>query len=111
VRHVGEDHGVAVGCRGGDQLGADNAVRARPVVDEDRLAEGLGQALSQHARKQIVAATRRVRDDDADRPVRKIVRAARECWRDEATQREEPPPKSFPARHVRFSHGHRQLQD
>jgi hypothetical protein len=63
---------VAVGRRLGDQLGGDVAVRARPVLDDHRLAERLRQLLRQHARRDVGRAAGRDRNDEADRARRKL---------------------------------------
>ena len=66
-RDVAEQQRVAVGRRLGDGVGADHAARAGAVVDDDRLAERLGQRLLHDARIEIDRAARRERHDDADR--------------------------------------------
>ncbi len=57
---------VPVGGRARHVLGRDAAVRAGLVVDDDRLAELVGQALADDARHRIVAAAGRGRHDDRD---------------------------------------------
>ena len=58
---------VAVGRGLGDEVGADVAARARPVVDHDLLREALGELLRDDASDDVGAAARREGDDEADR--------------------------------------------
>ena len=67
---------VAVGLRLGGGLGADVAARARPVVDDDALAEPLRQRLRDDARRGVDAAARRPGHDQPDRLVRVVLRLA-----------------------------------
>jgi hypothetical protein len=67
VDGVGRDrhqHGVAIrrGARGG--FSAEIAAGARPIVDNELLAELLGQPLSSQARDDVRPAPRRKADDD-----------------------------------------------
>jgi hypothetical protein len=47
-------------------FGAEVLRRARAVLDDDGLAELLGETLAEHARHQVAVGARRQRDDDAD---------------------------------------------
>ena len=58
---------VAVGIAAGGDLDADVAARARPVVDDHRLAEALRDAPRDHATDEIVAAAGCEADDQPDR--------------------------------------------
>ncbi len=58
---------VAVRVGLGDDLRADDRVGARPVVDDDRLAEFVGELLADEAGEEIRRPARRERDDQADR--------------------------------------------
>ena len=69
-----EQQRVAVCRRSGDELGADIARRARPVVDDDLLAPCFGELLAEQACEQIGAAARRVRHDPAHRLHREVLR-------------------------------------
>ena len=60
---------IAVGRRLGRQVGAHQRARAGPVFDHHRLAELLRQPLGQHPRDKVETAARRLRHDDAQRPV------------------------------------------
>src|SRR6516164_1064445 len=61
---------MAVGGRTHDRLGADVARSARPVLDDEWLAEALGQPLTDQAREDVGRAAGRKADDDAHRPRR-----------------------------------------
>ena len=58
---------VAVGRGLGDQLRADVAAGAGPVVDDDRLAPCVGELLRDGAGEDVGGAARRERHDEADR--------------------------------------------
>src|SRR5262249_31244414 len=63
-------------------LGGDVARSARPVVNDEWLAETLGQPLTDQEREDVRRAARRKADDDAHRP-RRIglrLRDARHGW-------------------------------
>ena len=81
-RHrAGRSHqqGVAVGRRLGDELDRDDRLRARPVLDDHRLPEALGQLRREQARDEVVAAAGRVADDDPDRLRRVVLRRRAGC--------------------------------
>ena len=60
------EDGVAVGCRASDGKRPDYSATARPVLDHERLAEPLLQALPQHPRQEFRAAAGRKRHDEGD---------------------------------------------
>ena len=66
-RHHGDRVAVRVGAR--RNLGADRAAGARAVVDDELLAELLGQPRRQQARDDVGAAAGRERHDHAHRPL------------------------------------------
>src|SRR6266568_898056 len=76
-------HRVSVGRGLGDDVGADIAARAGPVVDHDLLREALGELLRDDASDDVGAAARREGDDEADRlggiGVRRRGRLRRQC--------------------------------
>src|SRR5262249_15952574 len=59
-----------VGRRLGDRFGGDVAAGAGPVLDHDRLGQGLGELRLEHAREGVVHAPRRKGGDQLDRLVR-----------------------------------------
>src|SRR5262245_27244177 len=61
---------MAVGGGTHDRLGADVARSARPVLNDEWLAEALGQPLTDQAREDVGRAAGRKADDDANRPRR-----------------------------------------
>jgi len=61
---------MAVGGRTRDRLGADVARSARSVLNDEWLAEALGQPLTDQARDDVGRAAGRKADDDAYRPRR-----------------------------------------
>ena len=67
---VDQEQRVAVGGRAHDRLGADIAAGARPVLDDELLAEPLRQPLADQARDDVVRAAGGKADDDAHRPRR-----------------------------------------
>ena len=71
-RDVGEQQRVAVRLRAHDRLRAGGAARAAAVLDDDRLAELLGQFVGEQPRRDIGEGAGRERHDDADRPVRPV---------------------------------------
>jgi len=79
---------VAVGCRLGGEVGADDAAGAAAVIDEDLLAEPFAELVGDDAADHVVAAAGRERDDHADRAARIIVRGGRPG---ESRQREQKP--------------------
>ena len=58
---------VAVGGALRDDVGADVAARAGPIVDQHLLREALGELLRDRARDDVGAAARRESDDEANR--------------------------------------------
>jgi hypothetical protein len=66
-RRVREHQGVAVGRRLHDVEPADAAAGAGLVVDDDRLAELLGELLADDAGDDVARPARGEGDDDADR--------------------------------------------
>ena len=67
VRVVHLHQRVTVGGRFLRRLDRDEAVRAGPVLDEDRLAPALRQLLADDAQHRVGPASRRKRRDDPDR--------------------------------------------
>jgi hypothetical protein len=67
---------VAVGRGLGDRVDADGERAARPVVDDYRLAQLLRQGRRDDARDVVGGAAGRLRDDQADRPLR-VLRGSR----------------------------------
>src|SRR5450755_4218581 len=61
---------MAVGRRTDDDLGADIAGSARPILNEQWLAKPLRQPLTDKARQNVARTTGGKADDDADRPRR-----------------------------------------
>ena len=57
---------VAIGRGLGDGLGADDGVGARPVVDDDLLAQIFAHLLAHEAAEKIGGAARRERNDERD---------------------------------------------
>ena len=68
VRGANQQQRVAVGRRIHHGLGPDIAPAARPVVDDEGLAEPFRQPLGNQPRDDIVSAARGKADDDAHRP-------------------------------------------
>src|SRR5437899_8416180 len=67
VRADDQTDGVAVARRLGDRIGTDDAARAALVLDDYRLADGLGHFGGEDARKHIGRPAGRERRNDADR--------------------------------------------
>ena len=70
VHHMGRDHheqGVPIRLRTGHHLGADDARRACPVLDDERLRQARPQRLADRAGQDVGAAARGIGDDDAHR--------------------------------------------
>ena len=65
---------MTIGGRVHDHLGRDVAARARPVLDDKRLAEPLGQSLTGQARDDVAASAGVKADDQAYRPLRIVLR-------------------------------------
>ncbi len=61
-----DEQRVSVGCRLGDVFRRDLIVGARPVLDDDLLAPGFGEALREQAGKRIGDAAGRGRHHDGD---------------------------------------------
>src|SRR5262245_27725331 len=76
-RARGPDHEerIAVGRRAHDRLGRDIGAGARPILDNEWLAQPLLQPLSDHARADVSGAAGGETDDDAHRPRRIGLRA------------------------------------
>ena len=70
VRERRQEERVAVGRRTHDRLGANIVAGARPVLDDEWLAEPLRQPLSHQAREDVGRAAGGKADDDAHRPRR-----------------------------------------
>ena len=70
VRRTDQEERVAVRRRTHDRLGGDIAAGARPVLDDEWLAEPLRQPLTDQAREDVVRAAGGKADDDAHRPRR-----------------------------------------
>ena len=77
---AGRDHqrGVAVLRTFRDDVARDGAAGAGLVLDDDALAEHLGQRIGDHARRNIGAAAGAEADHDADRPRRPLLRSSGE---------------------------------
>ena len=58
IRRAGQEKRVAVGFRTHDRLGGDIAAGARPVLDDEWLAETLRQPLPYQARNDVDLAAR-----------------------------------------------------
>src|SRR5262249_44205987 len=82
-RRRSEQQGVAVRRRARDGLGADVAAGARPVVDNDLLAQQLRQASSDDTGRGVGASTGRERRDQPNGTVRVSLRlnVASDCAR------------------------------
>ena len=77
IRHqagAGEEQGVAVGARARRDLRADVAVGAAAILDDEGLADALGERLREHAARGIDAAAGGERHDHAHRPARIALR-------------------------------------
>jgi hypothetical protein len=59
---------MSVGRGLGRELGADDAVRTRPVIHDDLLSQPLAQPAADEARERVVAAAGQEPDDDPYRP-------------------------------------------
>ena len=70
VRRADQEKRVAVGRRAHDRLGGDIAAGARPVLDDELLAEPLRQPLTDQARDDVGRAAGGKADNDAHRPRR-----------------------------------------
>src|SRR5439155_19936461 len=103
---AGEPQGIAVGRRLGDHLRADRAVRARTVIDDDRLIELLRQSFRQNPGDEIHRTTRWKGDHDFHRTA---LRAHRSGEQDEAgdarDEESKPLVHGSSARHCRVECG------
>jgi len=70
VEATGHEQRIAVCGRVHDRLGADIAAAARPVLDDEWLAEPLRQPLTDQAREDVGRAGGRDRHDQTHRPRR-----------------------------------------
>ena len=70
VRRSDQEERIAVRRRAHDRLGGDIAASARPVLDDELLAEPLRQPLTDQARDDVGRAAGGEADDDAHRPRR-----------------------------------------
>ena len=75
------EHRVAVRRRPRDELGADDAARAGPVLDDELLAERGAELGREDADENVGAAAGREWHDQADRPRRIILRGGAACER------------------------------
>lgn len=74
-RHIGggrryrnEQQRITIGCRSGDEFGAEIGTCTRPVLDDDSLAKLLGKRRRNNARDDVRLNTGGVADDETDRP-------------------------------------------
>jgi len=70
VRRNGHEERIAIRCRTHDRLRGDITAGARPVLDDELLAEPLREPLADQACDDVGAAAGGKADDDADRPRR-----------------------------------------
>src|SRR5215831_12597628 len=70
VPHGGQEQRMAIPWRKHDGFGGDIAAGPRAVLDDEWLAEPVGQPLSEKPRKDVGRTTRCKADDDAHRPRR-----------------------------------------
>src|SRR5262249_56130610 len=68
VPHGGQEQRMAIPWRKHDGFGGDIAAGPRAVLDDEWLAEPVGQPLSEKPRKDVGRTTRCKADDDAHRP-------------------------------------------
>ncbi len=97
-RAGGDQQRVAVRGRADDLAGRDGAAGAAAILDHHRLAQGGAHFLGDHAGDQVVAAARRVRHHESDRPRREIVRERRSRERDSDAGAEKHPDESVDRR-------------
>src|SRR5262245_18148566 len=69
-RRVNHEECVAVWRRLHDYLGSDIGAGAHPILDDERLAEALGELLADQARDHVGSAAGGITDNDAHRPRR-----------------------------------------
>src|SRR5262245_4851003 len=67
-RRVNHEECVAVWRRLHDYLGSDIGAGACPILDDERLAEALGELLADQARDNVSSAAGGITDNDAHRP-------------------------------------------
>ena len=84
-----DEHRVAVGRRLRRRFRADDAARARAVVDHQRLSERLAHFRRDEPRQYVGCRARRLRQDDADR-LRRIVLRQRSTCREDNAQHGQP---------------------
>jgi hypothetical protein len=68
IRKIGQEDRIAVGTRIHDGLGGDVAACARPVLNDERLAEPLLQPLTHQTREGVVSAAWGIADNPVHRP-------------------------------------------
>ncbi len=74
VRYGGQKQRMTIGWRTHRSLGCDIAAGARPIFDNEWLAEPLREPLPDQARTDVSRAARSVADDNPDRPRRIALR-------------------------------------
>ena len=93
VRQRPQQQRVAVGRRLGHRLGADQGAGAGAVLDHHRLTQQRAELVGNLSRDAVEAAAGRLRHDEFQRPVRKVLGARRRGQRRQhghATQRQNP---------------------
>ena len=65
---------MTVGHSAGNRLAGDRAIGADPVLHDERLLEGIGEMLRGDARHAVGIAAGGVGHEDADRPLRPVLR-------------------------------------
>src|SRR5215470_4884251 len=68
VRGTDCEERIAVGWGAHDRFGRDVGAAARPVLDDERLAEPLRKPLTDQSSKNVLSATGRIAYDDPYRP-------------------------------------------
>ena len=94
VHRADHEERIAVRRRLHDRLGADIAASARPVLNDEGLAEPLRQPLPYQAREDVVRATSRKGGDQAHRPGRIGLRVCEVSIRQRARPRRAARPRS-----------------
>jgi hypothetical protein len=79
---IAEHQHIAVGCSLGDHVGGNDAAGARHVLDHERLAQALGEPVSQEPRQHVGIAARSRGRDQAHRSCRKrlLLRRSGRCY-------------------------------
>ncbi len=95
VRQRDQEQRIAVRRRAHDRLGGDIAAGARPVFDDELLAEPLRQPLADQARDDVGRAAGGKADDDAHRPRRIGLRPCDRATRPGARRRPLPDAENF----------------